>query len=185
MVKPHSWGSQQREQNLKILASKLQRVYTRCQGSRLHHIVRPVLEYASTIWDPHRQGDIKALDQVQRRAARYVCIDYTSRNPGCVTTMIKYIGWDSLQDRRYIAWLSLLYKMQHGLVDVDSTRYLKLGDTRTRGRCFFQEIINSEVYYNSFFPCTSREWNELPEDVTAATSMEEFRTSLARRLVHA
>ena len=81
-------------------------------------MVRPVLEYASTVWDPHRQGNIKGLDQVQRRAARYVCNDYTSRNPGCVTTMIKDIGWESLQDRRCIA--RLLYKMQHGLVDVDS-----------------------------------------------------------------
>ena len=65
------------------------------------------------------------------------------------------------------------------------TRYLKSGDSRTRGRGFFQEIIHSEVYYISFFPHTSREWNELSEDVSAATSIEEFRASLARRLVYA
>ena len=134
------------------------------------------------MWDLHRQGDIKALDQVQRRAARYVCNDYTSHNPGCITTMIKDIGWKSLQDRCYIARLSLLYKMQHGLVDVDSTLYLKLGDGRTRGCGFFPERIYSEVYYNLFFPRTSQEWNKLPGDVTAATSVEEFR---ARRLAHA
>ena len=82
------------------------------------------------------------------------------------------------------ARLSLLYKMQHGLVDVAFTRYLKLGDGRTRDCGFFQERIYSEVYYNLFFPHTSGEWNELPDHVTAATSVEEFRASLARRQVH-
>ena len=47
-------------------------------------VVRPVLEYASPMWDPYRQADIKALEQVQRREARYVYNDYTSRTPGCV-----------------------------------------------------------------------------------------------------
>ena len=142
-------------------------------------MVRPVLDYASTVWDPHQQGDIKTLEQVQRRAARYVYNDYTTRTPGCVTDMVEDLGWESLQDRRYIARLSLLYKMQHGLVDVDTSSYLQQGDSRTRGsRGFFQERINSEVDYNSFFPRTIREWNSLPADVTAATSLEEFRSSL-------
>ena len=86
-------------------------------------MVRPVLDYASTVWDPHQEGDIKTLEQVQRRPARYVYNDYTTRTSGCVTAMVKDIGWKSLQDRRYIARLSLLYKMQHGLVDVDTSSY--------------------------------------------------------------
>ena len=88
-------------------------------------MVRPVLDYASpTIWFPHQQGDIKILEQVQQRAARYVCNDYTTRTPGCVTAMVRDIGWECLQDRCSIARLSLLYKMQHGLVDVDTSSYL-------------------------------------------------------------
>ena len=51
-------------------------------------VVRPVLEYAAPMWDPYRQADIKALEQVQRRAARYVYNDYTSRTSGCVTEMV-------------------------------------------------------------------------------------------------
>ena len=142
-------------------------------------MVRAVLEYASTVWDPHQQGDIKILEQVQRRAARYVYNDYTSRTPGCVTAMVRDIGWESLQDRHSIAKLSLLYKMHHGLVDVDTSSYLPQGDRQTRGsRGFFLERINSEVYYNSFFLRTIREWNNLPGDITAAASLEEFQASL-------
>ena len=146
-------------------------------------MVRPVLDYASLVWDPHKHRDIKILEQVQRRAARYVYNDYTTRTPGCVIAMVRDIGWESLQDRCSIARLSLLYKMHHGLVDVDTSSYLPQGDRRPRGsRGFFQERINSEVYYNSSFPRTIREWNNLPGDVTTAASLEEFRASLTARL---
>ena len=64
---------------------------------------------------------INKEEQVQRRAARYVYNDYVTRTPGCVTAMVRDIGWECLQDRRSMARLSLLYKMQHGLADVDTS----------------------------------------------------------------
>ena len=46
---------------------------------------------------------------------------------------------------------------------------------RTRGsRGYFQERIKSEVYDNSFFPRTSREWNSLPGDVTDLLPWKSF-----------
>ena len=33
-------------------------------------IVRPVLEYASTVWDPHQANHIKKIEAIERRAAR-------------------------------------------------------------------------------------------------------------------
>ena len=73
-------------------------------------MVRPAVEYASSVWDPHRQADIKALEQIQRRAARYVYNNYTERAPGCVTGMIEKLQWDSLAKRIYENRLSMLYK---------------------------------------------------------------------------
>ena len=52
-------------------------------------LVRPVLEYSSTVWDPHQSSDIHNLEQVQRRAARFVHHNYTERTPGCVTNMVQ------------------------------------------------------------------------------------------------
>jgi hypothetical protein len=40
---------------------------------------------ALTVWDPTSQGKIKALENIQRRAARFVTNNYTDRTPGCVT----------------------------------------------------------------------------------------------------
>ena len=49
-------------------------------------LVRPHLEYASTVWDPHTQKNIHKLDMVQRRAARYTCNRY--HNISSVTEMV-------------------------------------------------------------------------------------------------
>ena len=35
-------------------------------------LVRPMMEYASCVWDPHEIVNIQALEKVQRRAARWV-----------------------------------------------------------------------------------------------------------------
>ena len=40
-------------------------------------IVRPQLEYAAPVWDPHTQDDIDKIEMVQRRAARWVLNDYS------------------------------------------------------------------------------------------------------------
>jgi hypothetical protein len=34
-------------------------------------LVRPNLDYASSCWDPYREGEINALDRVQNKAAKF------------------------------------------------------------------------------------------------------------------
>ena len=133
------------------------------------------MEYAATVWDPYKQSSIKALEQVQRRAARFVHNDYTSRTPGCVTKMIEDLQWDTLENRRQQARLQLLFKIHHGLVDIPATEYLKTSDARTRGgHRFFQERHTDKTFLNSFFPRTIKEWNSRPATVTSAATLEEF-----------
>ena len=49
-------------------------------------LVRPILEYASSAWDPYTQSSINKLEGVQRRAARFVTGDY--RTTSSVSEMI-------------------------------------------------------------------------------------------------
>ena len=81
-------------------------------------MVRPRLKYSSTVWYPYHNRDIHNLEQVQRRAARFVNRNYTEQTPGCVTNMIQSLGWESLQHRRYINRLNMLFKIQHGIIDM-------------------------------------------------------------------
>lgn len=146
-------------------------------------MVRPALEYASTVWDPHLQRDIKALEQVQRRAARYVTKDYTSRTPGCVTAMVHNLQWETLEDRRKHNRLHMLYKIQNNLVDINSTSFIQQGDSRTRGsQRLFQERITDVSHYHSFFPRTIRDWNQLPSATTTSETLGAFKTSLGASL---
>ena len=87
-------------------------------------MVQPTLEYATSVWDPYLQKDIKAVEQVQRRAAHYVLNDYSTRTPGCVTGMVNKLQWESLETRRNDR-LTMLYRIQHGLVDVHPDSYLQ------------------------------------------------------------
>lgn len=60
-------------------------------------IVQPFLKYASTVWDYHTQANVKRLEQVQRRASRFVYNDYRTRTPGCITQMLNNLKWDLLK----------------------------------------------------------------------------------------
>ena len=95
-------------------------------------IVRPTLDYASSVWDPYRTTDINRVEQVQRRAARFVHRNYWDRTPGCVSRMVRELGWPPLVDRRREHRLTMLYKIQRGLVDINPGPILRTNDRRTR-----------------------------------------------------
>ena len=82
-------------------------------------ILRPTLEYAAMVCDPTTQTLIQTLENVQRRAARFVINDYISRTLGCVTSMLTSLEWQTLEQRRRISRLVMMYKIQHQLVDID------------------------------------------------------------------
>ena len=41
-------------------------------------LVRPILEYGAACWDPYREGQIHALDRVQKKAAEFA--DHTKES---------------------------------------------------------------------------------------------------------
>ena len=61
-------------------------------------LVRPILECASIIWDPHTASNIHKLETVQRRSARHIMHNYSRH--ASVTTMLQYIDLPTLQQRR-------------------------------------------------------------------------------------
>ena len=62
-------------------------------------MVRPILEYGSTVWDPHCNGLSDELENVQKRAARFVTSNYNYKT-GSMTSILEKLKWETLQKRR-------------------------------------------------------------------------------------
>ena len=86
-------------------------------------LVRPQIEYASTVWDPFTQENQNKIEMVQRRAARFVCNNYSRE--ASVTVMLDELGWRSLKQRRTDQRLIMLYKIVNNLIEVDIANELK------------------------------------------------------------
>lgn len=142
-------------------------------------LIRPQLEYASTAWSPHTVKNINKLENVQRRAARWVLGNYVYGPNAHLTEQIKNkLQWQSLQHRRAISDLAMFYKIRNQLVNIEfpSTireHYLKIGK--------YQHIQanHSEVYKYSFFCRSVRLWNQLPPEVAGSRSIDGFRSRAA------
>ena len=52
-------------------------------------LVRPLVEYSSSVWEPYTKNLINKLESVKRRAARFCLNDFRSKSPGCVTIWLR------------------------------------------------------------------------------------------------
>ena len=84
-------------------------------------MVRPILEYCSTVWDPHFHKDIYELEKVQRQAARWAMSDYNWSSS--VTSMLELLQWPTLSTRRYTSRLHIFYKSVYHLTAVQLPSY--------------------------------------------------------------
>ena len=85
-------------------------------------LVRPLVEYSSSVWSPYTKSNIARLEMVQRKAARWTLSEYSPY--ASVTQMLQSLGWRSLEQRRSDSRLCLFYKITYGLVATDMPPYV-------------------------------------------------------------
>ncbi len=155
-------------------------------------LVLPVLEYGHVIFDNCTLYLKQRLESLHRQAA-IVCtcaFRITSYNK-----LLDELGWNTLEQRRKLARLSLFYKMQHkpctgdiicadcrNGVEVPPYLMNLVPDTvgvrvryRLRNADEIRTIRTKKVkVYNSFLPKTIREWNslELSKEVSSLSSFK-------------
>ena len=136
-------------------------------------MVRPKLEYACAAWDPHFKKDTTALERVQRKAARFCVKNY--HPTASVSNMLNGLGWTTLELRRTMSRLTILYKMSRGLIDIDVNNYLRPHtELRTRGSHNYKYRLDKatkDVYFYSFFPRNIKLWNSLPAELVESCSL--------------
>ena len=140
--------------------------------------VRPVLEYSSSVWDPHTQANQDSIEMVQRRAARFTK-GFNFREQVSVGKLLEQLNWPTLKERRAKTKTTLLYKALNNLVDIP-TQHLRLTQTQTRQQQnFYIPFAHTNAYRHSFFMDTIRLWNTLPSNIKSAPSLPIFKEALS------
>lgn len=142
--------------------------------------VRPVLEYANTVWFPHSLTSITKLESVQRKAIRFVYNKY--KRTDSPTNLLTSSGIRTLSTRAKQARLKFLYQLLHHSYKIDVSKYVAFSQSRpTRHKHKYTLIeysFNNDSFGQSFFPLTIREWNRLHQDITDAETVSAFSAKL-------
>ena len=147
---------------------------------------RPILEYGSSIWDPHPDKLQKELEKVQNRVARFVTRNYVYET-GSMTGILGQLKWESLKKRRKDNRLTLLYKGLKGKARIHTDDLIpKTRRGRNQHSLAFQiPSASKDVYKYSFFPKTIRDWNDLPESLISSSELSDDSVSKFTSLVRA
>ena len=123
-------------------------------------MIRPDLEYSSTVWVRHTQENVTKLERVQRRTARFVKNEY-NQTAG-VTNLLQQLNWPTLQDRRSHAKFIMFYKLVDRPVAVQAPTVRKpifVYDNSHQNLVPFARTI---VNQHSFHPDIIRLWHLNP-----------------------
>ena len=136
--------------------------------------VRPLLEYASTVWNPHANRDTETIEKVQCQAARFVKHEYR----GCTSSqdLVNQLGWDSLESRRLLAQVTLFYKIKHNLVDLGFPPSIQPAPRSSTQHALLQLHQNILAYSYSPFVRTVRVWNKLLSGTVQTKNVESFKS---------
>ena len=167
-----------------FMLSFLERNLSRCprnvKENCFNSLVRPILEYSCTAWDPYRQNQIDKLERINKRAARFITGNYT-REHGNSLKNFESLGWSSLRERRFKLKLILLYKIKSDLIHIPGD------DLITNPRKPDNFLVPSstiDAHLSSFFPSTVRLWNSIPSFCKSRPSLDSFKTSLEGITIH-
>ena len=135
-------------------------------------LVRPILEYACPIWDPHAAYLEDQLERVQKRSARFIASDY-NYEPGSMTNILKKLQLPALKLRRRQNRLILLFKGLHSKAHIP-TENMKGPIRRTRkmhNLHFNQIYASTDTYKYSFIPKTVRDWNQISQSILDSATL--------------
>ena len=144
-------------------------------------LVRPHVESASAVWDPHLKKDIKEVEKIERRAARFVK-GVHKREDRIVTQLLNELEWPALETRRKCHRLELLHASLHGRnpgIAIPPHLSLPIHRFNTRSQAtIINPATKGDTYKNSFFPRTITDYNKLLPNIRRIKPEAPFKLAL-------
>jgi len=141
--------------------------------------IRPVLEYASSVWSPHLLKHINSLERVQKYFTKHI----PSLRQFSYPERLALIGLEPLEVRRLKFDLILYYKSFNNLIALPHNLYFSvqsnLSQTRTGGNRLIPVLCNTNTFANDFFNRCVNCYNSLPLDVINSHSLSVFKNYLS------
>ena len=129
-------------------------------------LVRPLLEYSSSVWSPYFVKHRRPIENIQRRATKFILNSPPSK--ASYTNKLDQLNLLPIDFRRQMHDLVLMLKYKTGTVTCNFGRFIKTTTRHYRTRNFHQANFdllfrhNQEYYCNSYFPRTVKLSNSLP-----------------------
>ena len=145
-------------------------------------LVRPLLEYSSSLWSPYLVKHRRLIENIQRRATKFI-LNYPPREVS-YTNRLDQLNLLPLDFRRQMHDLVLLFKYKSGTVTGNFGRFIQTATRHYRIRNFHQSNFallsrhDQEYYRNSYFPRTVKLWNSLPNILKSSQDLLWFRVHL-------
>ena len=140
-------------------------------------LIRPHLEYASTVWSVIYKKDCISIENVQRRATRLLHglkgLNYTQR--------MKELGLPSLQYRRSRADMVEVFKIIKNIDKCDKNKLFTIQQSvRTRGhnQKIFKKQYRLELRKHFFSQRVINDWNNLPDELVNSDTVNQFKSRL-------
>ena len=143
--------------------------------------LRPILEYASVVWDNCTVAEKDSLEKIQHEAAHIVT--GTTRSI-TLNNLYNEIGWLSLADRRTYQKLVYTFNIINGLApDYLCSIYPNAVSNRSqyplRNALYIDTIARRiDIFAKSFIPSSVKLWNDLPPDVKPLQSLTLFKSKI-------
>ena len=136
-------------------------------------LVRPHLEYACQVWDPHLSKDRNALEKVQK----FACKLATSRWDSSYEELLDLLDLKPLQVRRVESKLGLMFKLVHNLCFFPNNSWSFRTSRSIRNSNslkLLRPFARTNAYMHSFFPHTAANWNLLDNATVTVPSYKSF-----------
>lgn len=143
-------------------------------------LVRPKLEYASSIWDPHINSLLHDIEAIQNRSARFILSNYF--RTASVSSLKSSLNLLDLSVRRKISRLCLFHKIYHANSTLKDSMLFPPTYHSTRNDHQFKVGVPSSrtnYYFNSFIPKTSSDWNHLPTCIASIINPANFKVAIS------